>query len=78
MKLSEAKNIQKFITDAGKSFDVKDDKGTVMYHLSRYAVWGDAGKGKAEVIDTDDNLAALKKRNGLSDDVKIVNIKMYD
>lgn len=49
-----------FYTDFGRSIPVTDADGNPLPSLPRYAAWGDAGRGKPEVIDTGDDLDALR------------------
>ena len=53
-----------FFTDFGQSFDVTPEGGGESLHISRYAAWGDIGRGKPEVIETNDDINALKKKYG--------------
>lgn len=61
----------KFITDKGKEHEVTNDAGEVIMTLNRYAVWGDMGRGKAEVIETGSDLEALKKKYNIDKVVKM-------
>ena len=66
MLLNEIKAKGEFITDFGKEVEAKDSEtGKVVFKLSRFAVWGDQGRGKAEVIDNGNNLNALLKKHNL-------------
>jgi hypothetical protein len=51
-----------FITDAG--FPVILTWGDEELDIGRYGVWGDKGRGKPEVIDTGNDLDALKEKHG--------------
>jgi len=53
-----------FITDFGKSITGTDASGKKKIVIDRFGVWGDTGAGKPQVIDTGDNLEALKKKHG--------------
>ena len=60
-----------FITDFGSSLPI-EQKGDALEldftSLPRYAVWGQTGRGKPEVIDNGDDLQALLTRHGLTPD----------
>lgn len=51
-------------TDLGTPQPVLDAEGHVVMVLPRYAVWGDKGRGKAEVIECSDDLEELKAKWG--------------
>jgi len=51
-----------FITDLG--FPLVATMGDEEWDLGRYGVWADKGRGKPEVIDTGNDLEALKKKHG--------------
>ena len=53
-----------FITDFGTSITGTDASGKKKIVIDRFGVWGDTGAGKPQVIDTSDNLEALKKKHG--------------
>ena len=56
----------KFITDFGREAEAKDtETGEVVFKLPRFAVWGDKGRGKAEVIESGNNLNTLLKKHNL-------------
>lgn len=58
----------KFITDMGKSHDAINQADGSKLHLARYGVWAhDKARGKHQVIETGDDLDALKKKHGVAD-----------
>ncbi len=64
--------VKKFITDMGQSYDITNDLGTEeTTQLPRYGVWGDTGRGKAEVIDTGDDLEALMSKHNIPKDLVV-------
>lgn len=61
-----AKGKGEFITDFGREAEAKDtETGEVVFKLPRFAVWGDKGRGKAEVIESGNNLNTLLKKHNL-------------
>lgn len=62
---------EKFITDFGRSYDPQERSGKGAAHIAQYAVWGDTGRGKPEVIETSDDLDYLLDKYG---DLKIVKM----
>jgi len=51
------------ITDMGTRPSIKDDSGTTISELERYAVWGYiSGKKGAQVIEISNDLPALLKK----------------
>ena len=55
-----------FISDNGKNLQATNEQGEVVCELPRYAVWGDLGKRKPEVIEVSDDLEALQAKHGPS------------
>ena len=54
-----------FFTDWGHPLEVTDIKtGELTQAIPRYAVWGDLGKAKDEVIEVSDDLDNLRARYG--------------
>ena len=71
MKLFEMTGTKSlFITDMGFSEDIMDDKGNKHGRVYRYLVWAKV-PGKAQVIDSGDDLKQLLKKHG---DVKVTKI----
>lgn len=66
-----ARLADKFITDMGQSNTAEEVGGSSKIHIPRYAVWGDRGRGKPEVIETSDDLEALKRKHGVTKVVKM-------
>jgi hypothetical protein len=64
----------KFITDLGASQDMFDATGKKVFELPRYGVWGDKGRGKAEVLETHNDLARMQREHGVPDE-RVVAIK---
>lgn len=62
-QLKSAKTMQMFITDNGGGVKLRYEDGTVQV-LERYGVWGDAGRGKPEVLACGNNLDVLRERFG--------------
>ena len=63
-----------FITDFGKRLKmVETGTGKVTY-LPRYAVWGEKGRDRNEVIETSNNLKYLKNKWGKNLKVGVINI----
>lgn len=52
-----------FYTDVGEVRYTDMQTGEEL-RLPRYGAWGDAGKGKPEVVETSDDLSALQKKYG--------------
>ena len=60
-----------FITDFGSSLPIEQTGDALdldFTSLPRYAVWGNEGVGKLEVIDNGDDLEALLTKHGLTPD----------
>lgn len=54
-----------FITDFGHSKEATDAAtGEVIMTIPRFAVWGDMGRGKPEVMDSSDDLDSLQEKYG--------------
>jgi hypothetical protein len=57
--------MKRFISDNGQELEAKDTAtGEVVCVIPRYAVWGDTGRGKAEVIEVSNDLEALQTQYG--------------
>jgi hypothetical protein len=54
----------RFITDAGAPLACRDEDGETVVNLSRYAVWGDLGRGKPEVVECHDDVQYLLTKYG--------------
>ena len=54
------------ITDFGASIEMEDVDTGEITSLPRYGVWGEAGRGKHEVIETGNDLEYLLKKYGLT------------
>jgi len=52
-----------FITDMGEPLTLSSDNGETIC-LSRYGVWSDQGRRKAEVLEIGDDLEALQAKYG--------------
>lgn len=62
-----------YITDFGKPVEAKPEDGGPIINVGRYGVWKfDAAKGKHQVVDSGDDLEALKKKHGSN--LKVVPI----
>ena len=54
-----------FITDFGKKLHARDTNGEITYTISRYAAWAHVErKGKAQVVETGDDLNDLQQSWG--------------
>ncbi len=54
-----------FITDLCESHPVRDESGKIVTTLPRFGVWANRIRdGKPEVIETGDNLEALRAKHG--------------
>lgn len=49
--------------DAGAPITLRRDDGT-QFEIERYAVWGERRRGKAEVFEVSNDLAALRAKYG--------------
>ncbi len=54
----------KFITDMGCSRSFYEVRGAEPTYVPRYAVWGDSGRDKPEVLETSDDVDDLQARFG--------------
>tara|TARA_B100000287_G_scaffold178286_1_gene168321 strand:+ start:307 stop:567 length:261 start_codon:yes stop_codon:yes gene_type:complete len=60
-----------FITDFGAPIPIEQEGDALeldFTSLPRYAVWGDTGRGKPQVIDNGDDLQSLLAKYGLTPD----------
>lgn len=66
---------RRFITDMGQSTPMTIN-GKPAGSLPRYAVWGDKGRGKPEVIETHDDLERMRSEHGVPKD-RVVSIQTH-
>ena len=57
----------RFITDMGEHTELSDSFGGT-WTMERYAVWGEKGRGKPEVIETSDDITELIDKYGIPEE----------
>ena len=66
--------MKKFITDFGESIPATNaETGELICMINQYAVWGDMGRGKPEVIESSNDLDYLLKKYKLTKNEVVPN-----
>ncbi|MAG24172.1 hypothetical protein CMI47_01205 [Candidatus Pacearchaeota archaeon] len=63
-----------FITDLGRTLELRDEEGNVKDTLGRYGAWMDLGRGKPEVAEISDDLEYLRSKYGVESDVIVIGL----